>query len=98
MALYILAGAALLVLASEFKWWEPRRLSGAVPTKDHTDQPWTKLVQKGQVIVSEAFTSIGGYPIATDGRDFMYSPDVDEVTPSSGMYQMENPQEMPVGI
>lgn len=90
----LLAGAA--ILSYEFFRSQPRRHSGTVPLRDRIVDPWSKIVQKGQVIVSEAFTSIGGYAIATDGRDFMYSPDVDEVQPSD--LQMENPQEIPLGI
>lgn len=90
----LLAGAAIIVY--ELSRSQPRRLSNKVPLKDRIIDPWSRIVQKGQVIVSEAFTSIGGYAIATDGRDFMYSPDVDEVAPSD--LQMENPQEIPLGI
>lgn len=92
----LLLGAAAVILLSELSQRQPRRLSGKVPLKDRKVDPWSTIVQKGQVIVAEPFTSIGGYPIATDGRDFMYSPDVDEVQPSD--LQMENPQEIPLGI
>jgi len=95
MALIILLIAGALILFSEHKNWQPKRLSGGIPVRDRKVDPWSKLVQKKQVIVSEPFTSIGGFPIACDGRDFMYSPEVDEVESN---YQMENPQELPAGL
>jgi hypothetical protein len=96
MAMVFLLVGGLAILLYEYGRYEPRRLSGQVPLKERKADPWSKIVQKGQVIVSEPFTSIGGYAIACDGRDFMYSPDVDEVHPSQ--LQMENPQEIPIGI
>lgn len=95
MASILLLSAAAIIIY-ELSRTQPKRHSGRVPLKDRVVDAWSKIVQKGQVIVSEAFTSIGGYAIATDGRDFMYSPDVDEVEPSD--LQMENPQEIPLGI
>jgi hypothetical protein len=77
------------------KGMDPPKNSGRLPVDDEGGS-WSKIVQKGQVLVAEPFTSIGGFPIATDGRDFMYSPDVDEEQGYD--HQMENPQEIPAGL
>lgn len=90
MALLLAVG--LIIFFYEKSQSQPRRLTGHLPI-NKSDEPWSKIVQKGQVIVSEPFTSIGGYAIACDGRDFMYTPHVDEF-----YHQMENPQELPLGI
>jgi hypothetical protein len=95
MALVLLLAAGTIVFLSEWRHRQPHRLSGRVPLRDREVDPWSKIVQKGQVIVSEPFTSIGGYAIACDGRDFMYAPEVDQPT---SKYQMENPQEIPLGL
>jgi hypothetical protein len=94
MALLLLALAAGIILLSEMKSRGTKRVSGSVPV-DKPEQPWSKIVQKGQTIIGEPFTSIGGYAIACDGRDFMYAPEVD-LKPSK--YQIENPQELPLGV
>ena len=91
MAMVLLLAVGAAIFMYEWSHRQPRRLSGKHPiTKQHQD-PWTKIVQKGQVIVAEPFTSIGGYAIACEGRDFMYAPDVHEFT-----HQMEHPQELPI--
>lgn len=92
MALVLLVIGGLIVYSEMNNREQPDRLRRKVNLKDRKVDPWSKIVQKGQVIVSEPFTSIGGYPIATDGRDFMYAPEVDEFGS-----QMENPQEIPLG-
>jgi hypothetical protein len=92
---YLMIGMAALFFFYRNKGAEPGRHAGRVPMDDNTGS-WTSIVQKGQVLVPEPFTSIGGYPIACDGRDFMYSPDVDEEQGYD--HQMENPQEIPAGL
>jgi hypothetical protein len=94
MAMVLLLAGAALVLLGEYGG-RMGRYSQQVPLQDRKVDPWSKIVQKGQVIVPEPFTSIGGYAIACDGRDFMYSPPVDL---REANFQMENPQEIPIGI